>query len=197
MSVLKKQRSESQLEFYHTATLIRADLTRFVMNEKIVPKRWRPVFTFPMIEKVIQLVDCITAANTIYPQNLHEFELRRDSQTEAIITVEQILQMLQFMMTTLQVDPNKFQPVTELLMKEGALLRGWRKSDNALKEKFSWVNIGYALYSRGCGGRCNWWEATAQRQSSTNVCIVNNNGNANNNWATNGGIYAPLCFRIG
>lgn len=136
MSVPKNKRSESQLEFYHTATLIRAELTRFVMNDKVVPKRWRPVFTFPMTEKVIRLVDYITAANTIYPQNRREAEMRRDYQTQAIITVEQILQLLQFMLTTLPVDPDKFQPVTELLIKEAALLRGWRKSDNKFMEKF-------------------------------------------------------------
>ena len=70
MSVLKRNRSESQLEFYNTATKVRAELTRFVMNEKVVPKRWRPVFTFPMVEHLIKLFDSITAANTIYPQNL-------------------------------------------------------------------------------------------------------------------------------
>jgi len=106
------------------------------MSDKNVPKRWRPVFTFPMVEKVICLIDCITAANTIYPQNLHEYEMRRDYQTKAIITVEQIVQLLQFMMMTLPINPDKFQPITEMLMKEAALLRGWRKADNKLKEKF-------------------------------------------------------------
>ncbi|MCM1234044.1 MAG: hypothetical protein NC489_28400 [Ruminococcus flavefaciens] len=136
MSVLKNNRGESQMEFYHTATLARAELTRFVMNDNIVPKRWRPVFTFPIIEKVIALIDNITAANTIYPQNMREYEMRREYQTKAIITVEQIIQLLQFMLTTLPICADKFQPVTELLMKEGALLRGWRKADNKLKEKF-------------------------------------------------------------
>ena len=136
MSVLKNKRSESQLEFYRTATIIRAELTRFVMNEKIVPKRWRPVFTFPMVEKIVKLIDYITAANTIYPQNLREAEMRRDYQTRAIITVEQILQLLQYILTTLPVNPDKFQPVTELLIKEGSLLRGWRKSDNKFIAKF-------------------------------------------------------------
>ena len=126
---MKRNRSESHLEFYHTATIIRSDLTRFVMNEKIVPKRWRPVFTFPMIERINRLMDNITAANTIYPQNLREAEARRDYQTAAIITVEQILQLLQFMLDTLSVNPDKFQPVTEMLVKESALLRGWRKAD--------------------------------------------------------------------
>lgn len=137
MSVLKNKRSESQLEFYHTATLIRKELTQFVMNEKIVPKRWRPVFTFPMIDKVIKLFDYITAANTIYPQNLREAERRRDYQTQAIIVVEQILQLLQYMLTTLPINPDKFQPVTELLVKEAAVLRGWRKADYKFITKFT------------------------------------------------------------
>lgn len=136
MSVLKNKRSKSQLEFYHTATVIRAELTRFVMNEKIVPKRWRPVFTFPMVEKLIRLFDCITAANTIYPQSLREAERRRDYQTQAIITVEQILQLLQYMLTTLPVEADKFQPVTELLLREASLLRGWRKADYKFISKF-------------------------------------------------------------
>ena len=136
MGVLKNKRGESQMEFYHTATLARAELTRFVMNDDIVPKRWRPVFTFPIIEKVIALIDNITAANTIYPQSMHEYEMRRDYQNKAIITVEQIIQLLQFMLSTLPVSADRFKPVTELLMKEGALLRGWRKAGNKLKEKF-------------------------------------------------------------
>ena len=106
------------------------------MNEKVVPKRWRPVFTFPMTEKLIKLIDYITAANTIYPQNLREAEMRRDYQTRAIITVEQILQLMQYIMTTLPVNVDKFQPATELLTKESALLRGWRKSDNKFIQKF-------------------------------------------------------------
>ncbi len=43
-----------------------------------------------------------------------------------------------------------------------------------------------------CGARYNWWEASAQRASAANVCYVNNNGNANNNAATNQWICVPL-----
>mgnify|MGYP001071260507 CR=1 FL=1 len=47
------------------------------------------------------------------------------------------------------------------------------------------------------GGRCTWWEAAARRQSSTYVCGVSLGGDAVYAWVTHGGIYAPLCFRIG
>lgn len=136
MSVLKNKRSESQLEFYHTATELRTELTRFVMNENNVPKRWRPVFTFPMIDKLHALFDHITAANTIYPTCMREYDMRRDHQTAAIITVEQIIQLLQYMLMTLSLNADKLKTATELAVKEGALLRGWRKADNKLKEKF-------------------------------------------------------------
>ncbi len=137
MSVLKRFRSESALEFYNTAITIRAELTRFVMNEKIVPKRYRPVFTFPMTNLLIKLVNNITAANTIYPKSLAEAEKRRDYQTEAIINVEQIFQHLQYILDTLPADPDKFQPVTELLVKEAQLLRGWRKAGCKFIKEFS------------------------------------------------------------
>lgn len=42
--------SISELEFWKTGSEIRAALTRFLMNENNVPKRWRPVFTFPGID---------------------------------------------------------------------------------------------------------------------------------------------------
>lgn len=48
--------------------------------------------------------------------------------------------------------------------------------------------MGYLLY----GSRYNWWLSSPSASNTTNFCNVNNNGNANNNVATNGGIYAPL-----
>ena len=47
------------------------------------------------------------------------------------------------------------------------------------------------------GGRCDWWEATAHRQSSAYVCCVSYSGAAYYHWAAHASVYAPLCFRIG
>lgn len=47
------------------------------------------------------------------------------------------------------------------------------------------------------GDRCTWWEATARRQSSTDVCYVSYTGDAYSYAATHARAYAPLCFRIG
>ena len=47
------------------------------------------------------------------------------------------------------------------------------------------------------GSRCFWWEASADRTTATNFCIVSNVGVASDSSASNTGLCAPLCFRIG
>lgn len=68
-------------------------------------------------------------------------------------------------------------------------------------------NLQYPIFQGGAkhiikgagngGGRCDWWEASAKRQSSTNVCVVSHTGAAGYPVATDPSIYAPLCFRVG
>lgn len=55
------------------------------------------VFRFrdEMMDLLKQLIDNITDANSIYPINLHELEVRRDYQTAAIGACEKMLQELQ------------------------------------------------------------------------------------------------------
>lgn len=40
-NVLLRHRGISEMEFYKTADTIRGELTRFLMNDKYVPKKWR------------------------------------------------------------------------------------------------------------------------------------------------------------
>lgn len=47
-AVFSRKRNISDLQFYATAKDIRKYLTRFVMNEKHIPKKYRYVFSIPM-----------------------------------------------------------------------------------------------------------------------------------------------------
>ena len=134
-NVLARKRSVSVLEFYKNAQEIRSTLTRFVMNEKHVPKRYRFVFSMPTIELLNALFNNITMANTIYPINEHELQMRRDYQTKAIGNCEQILQMLQYMLETLPINADKLSPLVEMIVKETALLKAWRKSNKLPAQK--------------------------------------------------------------
>ena len=78
------------------------------------------------------LIRNIIQANTIYPTTESEYIDRRRYQTAAIGCCEQIIQEMQYVIETLDVDVNKYLPYVDELDREVALLRGWRKSDNRL-----------------------------------------------------------------
>ena len=134
-NVLLRNRSVSELEFWKNGSDIRAAVTQFLMRENNVPKRWRPVFTFPGIGLARKLMEEITAANTIYPTTEPEVEQRRAHQTEAIIACEQIIQHLQWLVDTLPVKVSSLEDIVEMINKEVALLKAWRKASKVLTHK--------------------------------------------------------------
>ncbi|MBQ6554128.1 MAG: hypothetical protein IJL89_02740 [Firmicutes bacterium] len=68
-------------------------------------------------------------------------------------------------------------------------------------------NLQYPIFAGGAkhiikgdgngGSRCTWWEASAYRTSAATFCYVAYYGGAYGHDASNAGIRAPLCFRIG
>lgn len=134
-NVLLRNRSVSELEFWKNGSDIRAVVTQFLMRENNVPKRWRPVFTFPGIDLARRLMEEITAANTIYPTTEQEVEQRRAHQTEAIIICEQIIQHLQWLVDTLPVKVSSLADIVEMINREIALLKAWRKTNKVLTHK--------------------------------------------------------------
>lgn len=135
-NVLMRKRSISALEFYKTGCEIRAALTRFLMNEKNVPKRYTFVFTLPGIELARKMMEEVTAANSIYPTNPSELAQRRYHQNEAIMRCEQIMQHLQWLADTLPIKISSLEILVELIDREIALLRAWRKSNKIHGNKF-------------------------------------------------------------
>lgn len=81
------------------------------------------------------LVRNIIQANSIYPHTRGEFADRRRYQTMAIGNCEQLIQELQYVISIINVDANKYLPYVDMIDREVALLRGWRKSDNRLLTK--------------------------------------------------------------
>lgn len=102
------------------------------MNEKNVPKRYKNIFTLPLINKSQELVDIICSANNCYPKDADEYKRRKNLQQDALDIVEHILQRLQFMLEVLEhINPNKMQKIVELCVDETKLIKGWRTSDKS------------------------------------------------------------------
>lgn len=77
----------------------------------------------------------ITIANSIYPNSIYECDVRREHQDIAIAECEFLLQEFQYVLRVIPLDANKLMPLVKKVEKEIALLKAWRKSDNALRNK--------------------------------------------------------------
>lgn len=77
----------------------------------------------------------IFLANEIYPQHLCECDERRLHQDLAIGYCENLIQELQYVITTLRVNIEKYETITKMIVHEQQLIKGWRKSDNKVRKK--------------------------------------------------------------
>ena len=81
------------------------------------------------------LISNITQANTIYPNCESEFYDRRNFQNHAIANCEELYQEMQYVISILPSDINKYMRYVDMIEKEIALLKGWRKSDNKILKR--------------------------------------------------------------
>ena len=78
------------------------------------------------------LIKNITCANTIRITNKEEYYLRRNYQNQAICDCENLLQEMQYVLFVCHPNAEKYMPYVDIIEKEIALLKGWRKSDNKI-----------------------------------------------------------------
>ena len=157
MSVLKNKRGLSKLEFYHNARRLRKNITDLLLRDFGVRDKVRQIknedgekftviegypdwlithFREKVINKMHDLMENITAGNTIYPLNETELQIRRNFQTAAIYNCEQLLQIMHYAEDVLPVAVSKFLPFVDAIEFEIKLLKGWRKANSKLKDKF-------------------------------------------------------------
>lgn len=133
--IFKRCRDATGLEFWDCAVEIAKELTRFLMCDKNVPKSYRYVYAIPIIHLTQDLRRAIVSANTVFPNNEHDLQRRKDLQQDAININETIIQALQDMLEVLtNIDVDKLDRVGDLLIQESALLKAWRKSSKLLSK---------------------------------------------------------------
>lgn len=184
MSVLKRNRGVSEMEFYHNAINLRKDAEKWLLRDfaikskeldrlksdirkqaavtkenpttenlekytKLVEiftnKAEEKLSNYPewmishlrenVLEIMRSMMDNIIGANSLYPINEHELEIRRDFQNAAIKDCERFIQELQHIMTIIPVDVNKVLPYVEKADYETKLLRGWRKVNSKILKR--------------------------------------------------------------
>ena len=173
MSVLKRKRNISKMEFYHNAIKLRLMITEFLLKDFGIKSRRRNLeFAKDVydiededveeIENILSAYDLknsfidnfpswlidkerdyfmdllrsqmknICSANTIHITNKEEYYMRRNYQTQAICDCENLLQEMQYIIYVTHPNVEKYMPYVDIIEKEIALLKGWRKSDNKI-----------------------------------------------------------------
>lgn len=74
----------------------------------------------------------ITAANSIYPNYMPEYHMRRCYQDRAICVCEELLLVFRHMITFLKHDANKYADIVLKIQDEINLIKKWRQSDNRM-----------------------------------------------------------------
>lgn len=87
-----------------------------------------------IIQITRDMVHEIFLANEICPQFISECDERRIHQDLALGHCENLIQELQYIITTLPVNIEKYENITNMIMQEQALIKGWRKSDNKIRK---------------------------------------------------------------
>lgn len=118
------------MQFFQTAVDIQNELIRFCMNENNVPKKYRFVYTMPIIAEGQALVNNVVNANTIYVKTNEEVIDRRHYQNEATANCEKILQQLQSLRTVRGADSEQLKIIVGMVISEKGYITAWKKSDN-------------------------------------------------------------------
>lgn len=93
-----------------------------------------------------EMVLCIVKAFNLYPQNIEEWNHRRELQNKSIGCAYALLEEMKFVVDCLHkttgVEVNKFMPFVEMCETEIGLLKGWRKQGNEIRKPILRKEIG-------------------------------------------------------
>mgnify|MGYP001440921182 CR=1 FL=1 len=136
MAVLASKRSESNLLFLENAR----NLEIYTLKRTVrFPKRYQALIGDMLVKLSASILNDLKAANSIYPVNAHEVQMRRDYMTHAQASAQQMLSQIDVARVMFQ-EMEDYQPKESvwliwmrLLDDEARLISGAKKSD---RDKF-------------------------------------------------------------
>lgn len=135
MSVYKSKRGESSVQFIEVARKLEEHTLRQCLK---VPKRYTFLLTQEIMRLATKVYEEVVAANSIFPTNQHEVQMRRDHLINANATLQALDRQLGLLAGVLWKNPenfkgfdNAFTTWGDLINEEAKLISGIRRSDRA------------------------------------------------------------------
>ena len=151
-NVLVRFRKTSDMEFFNTGQDLLHEIRSFLMNEKVIPKRQRMIYTYPIINMTQNMIDLFVKANKIYAYTPEQVQQRKALFQAAIECLDPIYLRLQSAINDLWKDTilvtdksdarynNKVRinkhiaTITDLMIREEDLLRGCKRKTKLLNQ---------------------------------------------------------------
>ena len=129
-NVYARNRKKTKFDVVTNAEKPQDDITLYVMNEQLVPKKWRYMIGEDLIAKIDELNDNVIAANSIYATTEKDLETRKTYQQRAIINGYQIQRKLKRLIRCVpSATANSLEDIITLLETEISNIKSWRKND--------------------------------------------------------------------
>ena len=126
MSVLKSRRGDSGMQFLENAYNLEVYTIRQCLK---FPKRYTFFITTEMARLASSCHEHAKAANSIYPTNAHEAQMRRDHLIEANNDVQNLLSKIDIARSLFSIEANVIEAWVEMAVNEASLLSGVRQAD--------------------------------------------------------------------
>lgn len=130
MSVIKSNRSESEMEFIHTARQL-----QIYSIQKCVgfPKRYTFYVSQPIADMATKIHDYVKCANSVYPLSQHEAQIRRGYLLRANALLNSLVSQLEVAAELFGIEPDTMQYWMQIVEKEIRLVKAVLKKD---KERY-------------------------------------------------------------
>lgn len=130
MSVVRSRRGESEVEFLHTARELEMYSIRKCVN---FPKRFTFYLSQPIANIATRIYENVKKANSIYPTNQHEAQVRRDYLLTANAELFNLVSQVEVAHEMFGLEPNVMAYWSEIIEKEVRLVKALMKKD---KERY-------------------------------------------------------------
>lgn len=126
MSVIKSNRAESEMEFIHTARQLQIHTIQKCVN---FPKRYTFYVSQPIAECATRIHEYVKCANSIYPLNQHEVQMRRDYLLRANAELNNLVSQIEVANELFGIEGDKMKYWMEIVEKEIRLVKAVMKKD--------------------------------------------------------------------
>ena len=127
MSVVKSKRGESDMEFIHTARELQIYTIRKCVK---LPKRYTFYVSQPLANAATRIHEYVKMANSIYPLNAHEAQMRCDYLLRANAELNSFVSQIEIAHEMFGLEPKLIQGWMDLVDREIRLVKGTMKKDN-------------------------------------------------------------------